>query len=186
MEDLIEDRTQVILPGMDLDVIAYGCTPASMVIGEEAVFEKIRAARPNIACTPPITAAFAAFEALGANRIGVLTPYRQDINEFMRDYIVERGYEVRVFGSFNEENDTIAARISTNSIHKGIAKLVDSADLDMVFISCTSLRLVEYAAGIEKEIGRPVTSSNHAKVWHCLRLAGVNEILPEFGTLFEN
>ena len=185
MEKLIEDRTKVILPGMHLDVVAYGCTSASMVIGEEAVFDKIRAARPGVACTTPITAAFAAFDALGAKRIGVLTPYRQDINDFMRDYIVERGYEVPVFGSFNEEDDSIAARISPDSIRQGIAKVAGSADLDAVFISCTSLRLVEHAVGIEQEIGKPVTSSNHAMAWHCLRLAGVDESMLEFGRLFE-
>ena len=112
MEKLIEDQTDVILPGLPLDVVAFGCTSASMVIGEEMVFTKIREKRPDAACTTPITAAFAAFAALGVKRIGVLTPYRQDINDFMRDYIAERGYEVPIFGSFNEENDNIAARIS--------------------------------------------------------------------------
>ena len=60
--------TEVILPGLPLDVVAFGCTSASMVIGEERVFELIRAARPEVACTTPITAAFAAFRALGARR----------------------------------------------------------------------------------------------------------------------
>jgi len=53
------------------------------------------------------------------------------------------------------------------------------------FISCTSLRLVEQVVGIENEIGIPVTSSNHAMAWHCLRLAGVDDRLPEFGRLYE-
>jgi maleate isomerase len=185
MEGLIEDRAAVILPGMDLDVVAYGCTSASMVIGEERVFEKIRAARPGVACTTPITAAFAAFDALGVKRLGVLTPYRQDINDFMRDYIVQRGYEVPAFGSFNEENDSIAARISPDSIRDGIAEVAGAVDVDAVFISCTSLRLVEHAAAIEEAIGKPVTSSNHAMAWHCLRLAGIDDRFPEFGSLFE-
>ena len=33
MESRLEDSVKVILPGMPLDVIAYGCTSASMVIG---------------------------------------------------------------------------------------------------------------------------------------------------------
>ena len=148
MEKLIEDRTDVILPGLHLDVVAFGCTSASMVIGEEMVFTKIREKRPDAACTTPITAAFAAFDALDAKRIGVLTPYRQDINDFMRDYIVERGYEVPIFGSFNEGNDNIAARISAASIHRAITRVAGFADLDAVFISCTSLRLVEHVLSL--------------------------------------
>ena len=33
MEGRIEEIARLILPGMPLDVIAYGCTSASMVIG---------------------------------------------------------------------------------------------------------------------------------------------------------
>lgn len=184
MEVLIAENAEIILGGLELDVVAFGCTSASMVIGEETVFEKIHSVRPGIACTTPITAAFAAFDALGAKRIGVLTPYRDDINRFMRDYIVARGYDVPVFGSFNEENDPIAARISPSSIRNGIARVAEGGDVDAVFISCTSLRLAESARQIEVELGIPVTSSNHAMAWHCLRLAGVDDRLPEFGRLY--
>jgi maleate cis-trans isomerase len=31
----------------------------------------------------------------------------------------------------------------------------------------------------------PVTSSNHAMAWHCLRLAGVSDPVPAAGKLFE-
>ncbi|MBZ0215097.1 MAG: hypothetical protein K8F25_00965, partial [Fimbriimonadaceae bacterium] len=105
MEAQITDRTEVILPGVPLDVVAYGCTSASVVIGEENVFKKIRAARPDVACTTPITAAMAAFRAFGAKRIGVLTPYRDDVNQIFRNYLTARGFEIPVFGSFNEEDD---------------------------------------------------------------------------------
>jgi maleate isomerase len=46
------------------------------------------------------------------------------------------------------------------------------------------LRVVEIAAGIEAELGKPVTSSNHAMAWHCLRLAGIEDPQPQFGRLF--
>jgi len=184
MEPLIADRADVILPGLPLDVVAFGCTSASMVIGEERVFELIRSVRPGVACTTPITAAFAAFDALGLRRIGVLTPYRDDVNRIMREYIVERGYEVPVFGSFCEENDHVAARIDARSIERGIERIAESGHVDGVFISCTSLRLAESAAAIERAIGKPVTSSNHAMAWHCLRLAGVDDPQPELGQLY--
>jgi len=64
MEARLVDAASLILPDLPLDVVAFGCTSASMVIGEERVFERIRKARPGVACTTPITAAFAAFEAL--------------------------------------------------------------------------------------------------------------------------
>jgi len=39
-------------------------------------------------------------------------------------------------------------------------------------------------AGIEARTGLPVTSSNHAMAWHCLRLAGVDEAVEGRGRLF--
>jgi maleate isomerase len=184
MEPLLAGSTDVILPGSELDVVAYGCTSASMAIGEEKVFEHIRSVRPGAKCTTPITAAFAAFRAFGAKRIGLLTPYRADVNRIVASYVTARGFEVPVFGSFNEENDGIVAAISPASIRKGVEAIKAKAKLDAIFVSCTSVRLAEAAAAIETEIGLPVTSSNHAMAWHALRLAGVNDKLPQWGRLF--
>jgi maleate isomerase len=184
MEPRIAAAADLILPGSELDVVAYGCTSASMAIGEEKVFANIRTARPNVRCTTPITAAFAAFRAFNAKRIGVLTPYRADVNRIVADYVQARGFDVPVFGSFNEENDAIVARISPDSIKKGIDTIRRSAEVDAVFVSCTSVRLAQAAAEIESQIGIPVSSSNHAMAWHALRLAGIGDRLPQFGRLF--
>ena len=185
MEGRIAETAGLILPGMPLDVVAYGCTSASMVIGEERVFELVNKARPEAKVTTPITGAFAAFRAFGARRIGVLTPYRDDINRFMRDYIESKGFEVPVFGSFNEENDHKVARIAPASIREALLRIGRHDAVDAVFVSCTSLRLAGVAAEVEAELGKPVTSSNHAMAWHCLRLAGVGDRVPRFGRLYE-
>jgi maleate isomerase len=91
---------------------------------------------------------------------------------------------VPVFGSYNEQNDGIVARISPASVKAGIEAIIAKAEVDAVFVSCTSVRLAEAAAAIESEIGLPVTSSNHAMAWHAMRLAGVEDSLPQFGRLF--
>ncbi len=185
MEPGITHCTDVMLPGGGrLDVVAYGCTAASMAIGEDKVIANINKARPNVAGTTPITAAFAAFDAYGAKRIGVLTPYRADVNRIAADYIRARGYEVPVFGSFNDEDDGRVARIDAASIKAGVNRLKAERDVDAIFISCTSVRIAEAVAEIEADTGLPVTSSNHAMAWHVLRLAGVNDELPQWGSLF--
>ena len=184
MEGHIADRSSVILPGVELDVIAYGCTSASMVLGEETVFARIREGRPEARPTTPVTAAFAAFDALGARRIAVITPYSQAVNERVRDYFTAAGYDVPVFMSFNADDDNVVARISPESIRRAIIQAGRRDDIDMVFVSCTSLRLAEAAAAAEAELGKPVTSSNNALAWHCLRLAGIADPLLRFGRLF--
>lgn len=185
MEGDLARSAAVILPGLPLAVVAFGCTSAAMVIGEENVFARLHEARPEARATTPITAAFAAFRTLGARRIAVLTPYRQDVNAAMRRYIEARGFEVPVLGSFDEEDDLRAARIDQASIQAATLELGRDPRVDAVFVSCTSLRLAEAAASIETRLGKPVTSSNHAMAWHALRLAGVTDPLPRWGRLFE-
>jgi len=185
MEGRLVAATEVILPGLPLDVMAFGCTSASMVIGEQRVCELIRSVRPGVACTTPITAAFAAFRALEARRIALLTPYREDVNRLMRDYIEARGCAVPVIGSFNEADDRRAARIDAASIRRAALDLGRAPGVDAVFVSCTSLRLVDAVGAIEAELGKPVTSSNHALAWHCLRLAGIDDRWGGCGSLFE-
>ncbi|NKB52084.1 MAG: hypothetical protein GKR97_07665 [Rhizobiaceae bacterium] len=106
----ITETASRLLPGDTLDVLAYGCTSASMVLGPKKVNGLLNDAKPEAKATNPVTAAFAAFEALGAQRIAVLTPYRSDVNQIVRDGIEAGGYEVVVFGSFNEELDPVVAR----------------------------------------------------------------------------
>jgi maleate isomerase len=181
----IAPGTELILPGLPLDVVGFGCTSAAMTLGEDYVFEQIRKARPGIKCTTPITAAQEAFKAFGAKRIGVVTPYAPAVNEIVRRYLEGRGVNVAAFGTFNKLDDRDAARISPDSIVAGIRALTSSADLDAVFVSCTSLRLSERIEEIERVTGLPVTSSDHAMAWHCLRLAGVSDVVKGGGRLFE-
>jgi len=184
MRPLIAPATALILPGTSLDVVAFGCTSASMVLGEEAVFAEIRKSRPGIAATTPITAAFAAFRALEARRIGVLTPYSAAVNERVVAYLGSHGVEVAAFATFDKADDRDAARIDVASIARGVHALARGATLDAVFVACTSLRLAEAVEAIETEAGIPVTSSDHALAWHCLRLAGITEPIPGSGRLF--
>jgi maleate isomerase len=181
----IAPSVDLILPSIPLDVVAFGCTSATMTLGEDAVFAEIRRARPNVACTTPVTAALAAFRALGAKRIGLLTPYSRKINANLVAYLGRRGVDIAAVATFDRQNDRDAARISVASIEAATERLAAAPGVDAIFVSCTSLRVAEAAARLEQRVRAPVTSSNHAMAWHCLRLAGVDDVLPTFGRLFE-
>ncbi|RQS63420.1 Asp/Glu racemase [Burkholderia sp. Bp8963] len=184
MDTLIAPGVAVIRPGERLDVVAFGCTSASMVLGEERVIERIREARPEVECTTPITAARVAMNALGASRIALLTPYVRTINESLREYLGGRGIDVVRMGSFEHSDDNEVARIDADSVRNAILKIGRHDDVDAVFVSCTSLRLADHVTEIESALGKPVTSSNHAMAWHALRLGGVKDKLPKLGRLF--
>ncbi len=185
MEARMTDTAATLLPGDRVDAIAYGCTSASMVIGPDRVEQRINAAKPDTPVTNPISSALKAFDAFGAKRIGVLTPYTTDVNAGIQSFIEAAGFEVPVFGSFNEPSDTVVAAISPESIREAVLKIAAAGDLDAVFVSCTSVRLFDQIEALELEVGLPVTSSNHALLWNTLRTAGIDDRIDEFGRLFQ-
>ncbi len=184
MEGQIAATARLLLPGSPFEVVAYGCTSASMVIGEEKVMDLIREVRPEAKTTTPVTAARAAFQALGMRRIALLTPYIQEINDMMRGYFEGRGVPVPVMGSYNIIDDIAVARLSAESLKSAALELGRHDSVDGVFVACTSIRLANVVEELEQALGKPVTSSNHAMAWHTLRLAGIGESIPGYGRLF--
>jgi maleate isomerase len=180
----IAPTVDLILPSVPLDVVGFGCTSATMTLGEEAVFAEIRKARPGVACTTPVTSALAAFKALGVKGIGLLTPYAPEINQGLVRYFTGRGLDIAAVATFDRRDDREAARISLASIEAAAERMAEVPGVEAIFISCTSLRVAEAVAELERRIGVPVTSSNHAMAWHCLRLAGIDDVVPAGGRLF--
>ena len=183
MERDIAYATRLIRPGERMDVMAFACTSGAMVIGDETVAARIHEARPGIPCTTPIAAAIAGLQALGARRIALLTPYVDRINRMMRAYIEARGLAVPAMGSFNHENDNEVARIDAASVEAAVLEVGAHPSVEAVFVSCTSLRVVHLIEDLERRLGKPVTSSNHALAWHSLRLARYDDPVPGFGRL---
>ena len=184
MEKDIAPAVSLILPGQRMDVVAFGCTSGAMVIGEETVFKRIREVRPGVACTSPITAAQVALKTLGVRRVGLLTPYVKSVSDWMADYIADRGFDVTASASYEHANDNEVARIDEASIRASVLEMGKSPDVDAVFVSCTSMRLASQVTALEQAIGKPVISSNHAMAWHALRLAGIQDALPQWGRLY--
>lgn len=184
MEAGMTEATRVIMPGIPLDVVAYGCTSGGMVIGTENVHARIWEARPEVACTTPMEATFAAFRALGAKRICFIPPYSDEINRSMRRHIIEAGFQVPVMGSWNISDDEKVGKLSPSTVRNAILELGAHDSVDAVFVSCTNVRLADQVETLEAELGKPITSSNHAIAWHCLRLAGIDDAIPGYGRLF--
>jgi maleate isomerase len=167
------------------DVVGYGCTSAATVIGPARVAELVRQARPEAKVTDPLTAARAALSALGARRLGFVTPYQAEVSARMRAALEDTGIQITAFGSFEEGDDRVVARITERSIADAIRSVAAQAGVDAVFVACTNLRCLRVITEVEPEIDRPILSSNQALGWHMLRLAGIDEPMPKFGRLFQ-
>jgi maleate isomerase len=161
----------LLVPGSPLDVLAYGCTSATVAIGEAEVFGQLRRERAGLPCTTPITAAMAAFAHLGVARVALLTPYPQAVHEAIAAFLRERGIAVSDQTHLGIDSDAAISRVTTAQLRDAVRRL-SLADADAIFLSCTSLRTAAMIDALEAETGRPVISSDQALAWHCLQLAG--------------
>lgn len=169
---------------LGLSALGYGCTSGATIIGEARVAAILQEIHPDVPSSNPLSAAKAALSAMGIKRLGLLTPYTPEVTQALQAQFDEVGIAVTVVGSFDQDSDIVVAQIDPASLLKAAVALGQSDACDGVFISCTSLRAVGIIEEAERQLGKPVTSSNHALAWHLLRLSGIEDKLDGFGQLF--
>ncbi|MDC0399904.1 Asp/Glu racemase [Alphaproteobacteria bacterium] len=133
MKQLLTNAAKTLLPGVSFDVIAYGCTSASVIIGEKEIGEAIQIAHPDVAITTPITACLAALKTLNATRIGLLTPYVEAVNQPIREYFKKNEIEIVKSATFSEIDDNRAGMITPDSIKRAVLEVFSGLDLDLIF-----------------------------------------------------
>lgn len=167
MERDLPPSARLFPSSLEFDVIGYGCTSASTVIGSENVARTIQSVRPKVRVTDPLAAIIAAGKALKANRLGFITPYLPEVSLRMQQKLEEAGFEIVAFGSFEEGDDRTVARITESSIIAAVKRVAEDAPCDAIVISCTNLRCLRVIPEIEAHTGVAVISSNQAWVGTC-------------------
>ncbi len=171
MADSIAASAALLPATLHYDAVGYGCTSASAVIGSEKVCDMIRQGCRAKHVTDPLRAAIAYARHLNLSRLALLSPYVAEVNQPLRAAFATAGINTDVFGSFAEAEEAKVARISTESIVQGALSLVQSSDIDGIFLSCTNLKTRAAIPLIAAELNLPVFSSNSALSWHMKRLA---------------
>ncbi len=178
----LSEASSLILPTGKLDVIAYGCTSASVSIGPAEVAAQIRKGRPGVEVVTPIAAATAAFETCNVKRISLLTPYTEEVTKTMVAFIEDQGVAVLNFAHFDLVDDQEMARLTPEGIHDAAVEIAHP-DADAVFVSCTGVRTAETIKRLEATLGKAAFCSNQCMFWQALRLSGYDKPVAGFGRL---
>ncbi|NOI12233.1 maleate cis-trans isomerase family protein [Vibrio alginolyticus] len=179
----ISEASDLIATGLPMDVMAFGCTSASIIIGEEKVAQLLTKSRGNIPATNPWTAAQAAFKHLGARKIAVFSPYPSEVNFALYNQLNAAGFEVCILGSLGIEKDTDITKISKESMLEALETILPESGADLVFMSCTNLRVLDHIQEIENKFNIPVVCSNSAMFWHAMHITGRIASCPGYGRL---
>lgn len=184
MREEIPRATSLLPETAPFDVIGYGCTSGATVIGPDGVAAGVHRYFPDAQVTQPLSAARAAFAALGVRRLALLSPYVESVSRALREAFQASGTEISAFASFDEGRESVVARMTPRSLLSAIEQVVSGAAVDGVFMSCTNLRMAPVIEEAESRCGIPVLASNQVLAWHMQRLAGIEDAAPGGGRLF--
>jgi maleate isomerase len=176
MEGDLASGAALILPGEDLDAIIYGCTSASVCIGDATVQAQVAKGKPGCPVVTPISGTLAGLRAMGARRISVLTPYTVETSRPMAAMFEGEGIVIDRFTCLNMTDDRDMARIAQDDL-VDLATSAAAAGSDALFISCTAVRAASIIDRIEAAAGLPALSSNYAAAWQVARIVGVTGAL---------
>ncbi|EAQ04480.1 Asp/Glu/Hydantoin racemase family protein [Pseudooceanicola batsensis HTCC2597] len=177
-------RAAALFPsGAQFDTVGYACTSGTTLIGPDRVAELVREGCAATHVTNPLSAAFEALAHVGASRIALVSPYNAQIAGALARTFERVGVAVPAAISFGEEVEANVARITPGSIAEAARSLAGAGNVDAVFLSCTNLRTLDIIAPLERELGRPVISSNLALAWAMAARSGTAIALDGFRLL---
>jgi len=182
VENSLAQAAHDILPGVQLDAMAFACTSGSIAIGPEKVMQRVTDGQPGVPVTTPVTAAIDGLKQLGLGRIALLTPYPDAVNQPLAGFIQGCGIAIDKMSTFNLDSDIDVGRIPVPAIIEA-AVAADHEDAQALFLSCTALQASNCITELEQTLGKPVLTSNQAMLWRAMRLAGYNGKIQGFGEL---
>lgn len=188
----MEERTHAYREGLDGPAQALGevrpaivllaHTASSYALGwgrEQPLVDRIA----SLCRAPALLAAQAVWTALrhlGVTRLALGTPYPESISRQGRAYWETAGFQIVGYHRLADVTDIYA---ESEERAAELARRADAPAAQAVLISGTGLPTVGALERLERELGKPVVSSNQACLWRALRLAGVNEPVTGFGRL---
>ncbi|WP_108854264.1 maleate cis-trans isomerase family protein [Albidovulum aquaemixtae] len=184
MEIALPEAAHLLPPAARFDVIGYGCTSGTTLIGAERVAALVRKGAETRHVCDPLTASLAAMEMLGTRQVAIVSPYIDSVSEPIRAAFQRHGLRVPASVSFGEEVEARVARIDPASIRDAALSIGQTPDVDAVFLSCTNLRTLDIVQDLEATLGKPVLSSNQVLAWQMARLAGGIAMPTAPGALF--
>jgi maleate isomerase len=173
-----------------VDALLYACLVALMAQGpgehrraEEAVTEQLAKAGQAPAVLSSAGALVDALRALGAKRIGLVTPYLRPLAEQVVGYLESEGFAVLDWAALEVGDNAEVGCIAGDRVLEA-ARGLDLAGADALVISaCVQMPSLDLIEPAEAEFGLPVLSAATAGAFALLRGLSLTTVLPGAGTL---
>jgi arylmalonate decarboxylase len=123
-------------------------------------------------------------KAVGARRVAVATAYNDEVNDRLRAFLIEHGFQPEVITGLGIEAVTDVDNVTQNDLLEfGVRVRASAPEADALLVSCGGFRTLELIAPLEGRTAVPVISSMPHGLWAGARLVGLSGAAPGYGTL---
>jgi maleate isomerase len=187
------ERATRELADMRPSVVATACLVAIMVQGPnrhcvvqadiESILEREHAPAPAVSSAGALVDAL---HALGARKIGMVTPYLKELTRLVAAYIEDAGIEVGDALSLEVSDNRAVAALEPDDL-KNHWKRLDLRDCDALVLSaCVQMPSLSAIEEVEHRSELPTLSAATATTWAILRALDLEPVVPGAGALLRS
>ncbi len=140
---------------------------------DRALCAAVAARTGGIPATTATLALLDALRALGARRVGLVTPYLAEVQQAIIATLAAEGFATAAERHLEDPGNYSFASHPAARVERLVRAVIAEARPDAVVIHCTNFRGAHAAATIEAETGVAVLDSVTVALWGTLRTAGV-------------
>ena len=142
--------------------------------------------RTGIAACTSVLALNEIFRLKGVQRFGLVSPYRDDIQERIIENYRNAGFECVAEEHLGKQDNFSFSEVTEDQL-RTMVRTVAAAKPQALAIFCTNLRGAPVVAQLEAELGIPIYDTIATIVWKSLKLAGGDPTeIKGWGSLFQD
>lgn len=157
------------------DLVIYGLTAGTMMFGTDydKILKKQLCSAGGIDVITVASAVVEELKFLGMEKICMVTPYMQEVNEREKKFLKDCGITVTADICMGLNQLKSISNQNPKSLYRLVCE-VYKQEVDGIFISCTNLPSLEILDFLTQDFGKPTISSNSATCAVALRRLGIS------------
>lgn len=172
-----------LLRDAQVDAICLNAT-AACYTGMEHDRALVRALGPD--ADTAMLALLDRLAARGARRIGLVTPFLDEVQAATIRVLADEGLEVVAEHHFGDPGNHSFARFTESEVEAALRAVARAPGLDAIAVVSTNLRGARPAARLEAELGLPIFDTVATALWGALRRAGADpRAVRGWGSVFD-
>lgn len=181
----VVDRLATYLASRQVDFIIHSGAPLVVSRGKGfdlELIERIRSLTGKPATTT-IRAAIDALGHLGIKRLVLASPFPEELNGKMAEFLEAYGFSVLHTATLNVKFKELQ-NVSPAAIHRFALEAIRSApEADGLYMPCPQWPVADVVESIERDLKKPVVASDPADFWSAFRALGVRDQIAGYGKL---